>query len=310
MLLKDALEVSIQTQWKTDILETVWIEVKKDYLNEKYYLDRANNLPKWRYFLSDLDWTFYRWFLIKDTFTLFVKYFKELDIDKINLSVYKEFIEDYQLFRKMEKQAFNKQIEYLKYIYAWLFILFKYASYANWDIFLFYLKEHFYKHEKVRWFRFSLNKLKEILENDINFMFVSWSSNFIFDIYLWLLRDYITNALWVKAADKIYGFSSYVNFNQRYVYNLNTEDQKFNFILKLKELSIFKEIIWGMWDTESDYGIANSLNKWKKFYFVNPTCWVIKNHNLKWKEDVDFIFIYESKDLIFQYNLWDITVLN
>ncbi|HID08911.1 TPA: hypothetical protein EYP13_01645 [Candidatus Micrarchaeota archaeon] len=100
------------------LVETLGIKIKEDHFKEKFYLDKINSLPKGRYFLSDLDGTFFRGFLIKEVFAVFIKYFKDLDVDKISLNVYKEFIEDYKLFREMEKQAINRQIDYLRYICA------------------------------------------------------------------------------------------------------------------------------------------------------------------------------------------------
>lgn len=61
MLLKEALEIHKKAKGKTDILELANIEVKTNFLEEKYYQDKINSLPKGKqYFISDLDGTFFR----------------------------------------------------------------------------------------------------------------------------------------------------------------------------------------------------------------------------------------------------------
>jgi len=310
MLLKEALEIYKNTEWKIDILETLGIQIKTDYFSEKFYKDRLNQLPKGRYFLSDLDWTFFRWTLIKEAFTVFAKYLRSLDIEKINVEQYKEFLDDFKLFKDLEKLAYNKQIDYSEYLNAGLFLIYKHHKQVDWNDFLAYLKDYFYRHQKVNPFRFSLNKMREILNSDAYFLFISWSSNFVFDIYLELLKQYIWELFGKRKADKIYGFCAYANLEENYVYNLYASNQKFEFISRLKEFDIFEEIIGWMWDTTWDYWISNHLEEWKDFYFINPIYSVVVNHDKNKKDWVKYHFINERKDLIFEYELGKVGVLN
>jgi len=310
MLLKEALEIYKNTEWKIDILETLWINIKNDYLKENFYIERIKKLPKWKYFLSDLDWTFFRWTLIKEAFTVFAKYLRSLDIEKINVEQYKEFLDDFKLFKDLEKLAYNKQINYAEYLNAGLFLIYKHHKQVDWKDFLAYLKDYFYRHQKVNPFRFSLDKMKEVLDSNAYFLFISWGSNFVFDIYLELLKQYIWELYWKEHASRIYGFCAYADLEENYVYNLYASHQKFDFISKLKEFDIFDEIIGWMWDTTWDYWISNHLDEWKDFYFINPVYSVITNHDKNKKEWVKYHFINERKDLIFEYDLNNFKLYN
>jgi hypothetical protein len=193
---------------------------------------------------------------------------------------------------------------------AWLFLLYKYNNLTNWDEFLVFLKDYFYRKQKVNPYRFSIKKMKEILENWDNFLFISWASSFVFEIYLELLKEYIWKNLWEKYIKQIHWISSYVDFEKKYVYNMWNKTWKFDFISELKKKNFIKKIIWGMWDTSSDFWIANHLEKNIPFYFINPAHTVISNFNNHNKPSVDYHFISERKDLIFEYNIDEIELLN
>ena len=310
MLLKEALITHKNSKWKIDILELLWIEVRHDYCMEEFYKNKVNKLTKWRYFISDLDWTFFRWTLIKEAFVLYAKYLKDLNIEKIDLDRYKEFLDDYKLYKDIEKDAYNKKIKYDDYLNAWMFILNKYHNLTNWDDFLVFLKEFFHRKQKVNPFRFSIKKMKEVLENWDQFLFVSWASSFVFEIYLELLKDYIWRNIWENYIDQIHWISSYVDFDKKHIYNMWNKDWKYEFITQLLKKDIVEEIIGWMWDTSSDYGISNHLPENTPFYFINPAYTAISEHNKLAKKWVGYNFIFERKDLIFKYDINNIKILN
>ena len=310
MLLKEALEIHKKSKWKIDILETLWTEIKNNYCEQKFYKNIVDKLPTWEYFISDLDWTFFRWTLIKEAFTVFAKFLREQDLTKINLEKYKQFLDDFKLFKKMEKEAYNKKIDYNDYLTAWLFLINKYHDLANWDNFLLYLKEYFYRKEKVNPFRFSMKKLKEVIKNWQYFLFVSWASSFVFTIYLELLKDYIKKELGENYVKNIYWFCSYADPKAKIVYNLWNMQWKNNFIKQLKNKNIFTKIIWWMWDTNADYWIANHLDKNADFYFMNASYSAITQYDKLANKNINFHFIFERKDLIYEYEIEKIKILN
>ena len=310
MLLKEALEIHKKSKWKIDILETLWIEIKNDYLKEEFYKNKISKLPRGKYFLSDLDWTFFRWTLIKEAFSLFAKYLKNQNIDNINLERYKSFLDDYKLFKQIEKDAYNKKISYTDYLNSGLFIINKYYNLVNWEEFLLYLKEYFHLKEKVNPFRFSFQKMKEILEDWNQFLFISWASSFVFEIYLELLKKYIWKNIWEKYIEQIHWISSFVNLEKKYIYNMWNMEGKFEFIHELKKQDFLQEIIGWMWDTLSDYWISNHLPDNSNFYFMNPAYTAITEYNKLAKPEINFHFIIERKDLIFEYDIDDIKILN
>lgn len=310
MLLEEALEMYKNSKWKIDILELLWIEIRDDFCEEDFYKQRAKKLPKWKYFISDLDWTFFRWTLIKEAFSLFVKYFKSRDILDLDLEKYTEFLTDLKLFRQIEKEAFNKSIAYNDYLNAGLFLIYKYHKQIDWQDYLSDLKYYFHKKEKVNPYRFSMEKIKEIVKDWNYFIFVSWASNFVFEIYLELLKNYISKNLWKKYAENIYGFSSYENLEKNYVYNLWNMWAKDNFIKQLKKAWFLGEIIWWMWDTSSDFGIANNLKENTPFYFINPAKSVLTDFHKLAKSWVNYHFLAERKDLIFEFKKEDIKIMN
>jgi len=269
---------------------------------------QIDNLPKWNYFISDLDWTFFRWMLIKEAFSLFIKYIQNQKIQNLKINLYKNFLDDYIKFKQLENDAYNKKINYWEYLNGWLFIIYKYHNLIDWNNFLIFLRDNFYMKEKVNPYRFSFNKIKEILLNWDNFLFVSWTSSFIFHIYLDLLKEYIWKNIWEKYTKQIYWFSSYDNLEKRYIYNLWNAEAKYNFIQILKNSWKINKILWWMWDTTSDFWIANHLEKWKDFYFINPANWVIKNFDKFKKEWVKYHLIIERKDLIFEFDKNDIKI--
>ena len=310
MLLKEALDIHKKSKWKTDILETLNIEIKNNYCDINFYKNKVKYLPKWNYFLSDLDWTFYRWTLIKEAFSLFAKYLRDQSIDKINIEKYKEFLDDYKLFKDIEKEAYNKEIKYDDYLNSWLFIINKYHDQVDWEEYLILLREYFHKKEKVNPFRFSIKKMKEILENWDQFLFISWASNFVFDIYLELLKKYIWENIWKQYINQIHWISSYINLKEKNVFNMWNMQWKYDFITELKKKGFIDNIIGWMWDTSSDYWISNHLEKDTPFYFMNPAYTAITEYEKLAKKDVDFHFITERKDSIFEYDIKNIRILN
>ena len=310
MLLKEALEIHKKSHWKIDILETLWIEIKNDYLNEKFYQNKIKNLPKWNYFLSDLDWTFFRWTLIQEAFSIFAKYLRCERIEKVDLEEYKKFLEDLKFFKDLEKKAYNKKISFNDYLNAWLFLIYKYSKQVNWEDFLVYLKEYFYRQEKVNPFRFSINKMTEVLKRWDNFLFISWASSFVFEIYLELLKEYVAKNIWEEYTKQVHWISSYPNFEEKYTYNLWNMQWKYEFITELKKQNFMEKITWWMWDTASDFGISNHLYDNNPFYFINPAYWVVNWFEELANKNIDFHFIVERKDIIFEYKLDSIDVLN
>ena len=310
MLLKAALEIHKKSKWKIDILETLWIEIKNNYLEEKFYKDKIDKLPKWKYFLSDLDWTFFRGTLIKEAFSLFAKYLRNQNIENVNLEKYKEFLDDYKLFKKIEKDAYNKKIDYIDYLNSGLFIIYKYQELIDWRDFLWGLKNYFYKKQKVNPYRFSIEKMSEVLKKWNHFLFISWASNFVFDIYLELLKVYIWQNIWEKYIKQIHWISSYADFENKNVYNMWNMTWKYEFIAELKKQDFIQEITGWMWDTSSDYGIANNLPEKTNFYFINPAYTAISRFEELANKKINFHFISERKDFIFEYNIKDIEILN
>lgn len=310
MLLKEALEICNKSNWKIDILETLGIEIKNDYFSEEFYKNKLSLLPKWNYFVSDLDWTFFRWTLIKEAFSLFAKFYRQKDILDINVSDYKNFLDDLELFRKLENEAYNKKISYLEYLSAGLFIISKYHNKVNFENFLLYLKDTLYRKQKVNPFKFSFNKMKEVLEKWDNFIFISWASNFVFDIYIELLKKYVSENIWANYEKQLFWISTYANLEEKYVYNLWTRDWKRSFLSSLKSQWIIENITGWMWDTSSDFWISDHLEENTDFYFMNPVYSVLKDFDKLAKSWVNFHFITERKDLIFEFKKENLKILN
>jgi len=310
MLLKEALEIHKNSKWKIDILETLSIEVKNDYLNEEFYKQKIDKLPTGKYFLSDLDWTFFRWTLIREAFSLFAKYLRDQDIANINLEKYKEFLDDLKLFKIIEKKAYNKKIDFNEYLNAWLFIIYKYQNLIDWKDFLQELRNYFHKKQKVNPFRFSIAKMSEVLKEWNHFLFISWASSFVFEIYLDLLKSYIWKNIWEEYIEQIHWISSHPDFEKKHVYNMWNMDWKFEFITELKKQKFLTEIIGWMWDTSSDYWIANHLPDSTDFYFINPAYTAISEFKKLANKKINFHFITERKDIIFEYDIESIKILN
>jgi len=299
-----------KSNWKLDILEIYWIDIKNDYLNEVFYTERIKKLQKWKYFISDLDWTFFRWTLIKEAFSVFFKYYKSRNIINIDLDNYNKFLIDLKLFKQIENSAYNKKIPYGSYLDAWLFLIHKYSNQVNWQEYLNELKQFFHTKEKINPYRFSIKKIKEVLLNWDNFIFISWASNFVFDIYLDLLKEYILKDIWEEYAKHIYWFSSYANLEENYVYNLWNMEWKNLFIKQLKENWYLTEIIWWMWDTNGDFWISYHIKENDDFYFINPAKSVLNDFDKLAKKWVNYHFITERKDLIFEFQKENINILN
>jgi hypothetical protein len=309
MKLESAIELLNNKNNKLDILEILWIDFSSDFLNEEYYNKKIKDLPKWDYFFSDLDGTFFRWVLQKEAFTLFVKFVKKQDILKLDPNEYSEFISDLKFFDKLEKQAYNKEIPYFVYLHAWIYLLIKHSKLVEWNNYLQYLHNNFSNKEKITPYRFSYQKLSEILLSWKKFLFISWAPNFIFDIYLDLLKIYVEKNIWKEAAKNIYWFWTNINIKESNLNPLWWLTHKSNFIKLLKEKNIINSTIWWMWDTSSDFWISYEIDKDSDFYFVNPDRKVIENFEELKVDDINFHLIFERKDLIYEMKKEDITLL-
>ena len=99
MRLEDAINMTKQT-WNTkDILEILWVCMVDDYWKD-YYKKKIEMLPKSEYFISDLDWTFFRGTLQKEACSLFIKFVVSKRYYDINPEEYYEFLKDLEYFNK------------------------------------------------------------------------------------------------------------------------------------------------------------------------------------------------------------------
>lgn len=64
-----------------------------------------------------------------------------------------------------------------------------------------------------------------------------------------------------------------------------------------------------MGDTKSDFGISVHVESGQHFYFVNPEQSVIEKRQVFEKKDVQYHYIIERKNLIFEMNPEDIEVI-
>jgi len=310
MKLNEAINLLLKHWWKVDILELLWIELKTDFLEEKYYKNSFEKLPIWKYFVSDLDGTFFRWMLWKETFSYFFKFIKKKDLIRYdNLERIKDFLDDNFYFDELEKKAYNKQIDYLHYMNAWIFLLFKYKDLVNWDDFIKYLKDIFEQKQKLNPFRFSINKMIETLESWNNFIFISWANHFVLEIYLELLKKFIFEITKKDYSNKIFAIWTYVWIKNAYFVPLFWRNSKDSILKLLKNEWIITHIIWWMWDTSSDYGISNNVDIWWNFYFVNPEESVLNNYNIFKNPDINYEFIFERKNLIFKMDINNINLV-
>lgn len=310
MLLEEAIKIHQNHKGKTDILELLWIEIEEDFSRETYYTNKLKLLKNKKIFISDLDWTFFRWTMTKEIFSIFFKFVKSKDITTLETSKVKEFLDDNLYFNNLEKKAYNKQIKYSEYINAWTFLLFKYRDLVNWQEFLIFLKNSFIKKQKVNPFRFSLAKMKEILKKWDDFVFVSWAPHFALEIYIDLLKIFIKDETWFDYSDNIEGFWTYFWLNNSHCIPLFSKIHKTNFVNYLKNTSEIKKIIWWMGDTIADYWISLNLDDDSIFYFVNPEISVVLDFNKHKKEWINYKFIIERKNLIFEMQTDNINILN
>jgi len=306
MILENAL-IQLKNKWNTkDILEILWIKFSNDYFNHNYYNEKLDLLPKWDYFISDLDWTFFRWTLQKEAVTLFIKFVRKQDYLDLDFDKYQCFLKDVKFFNDLEKQAYNKEIEYFEYLNAGIYLLLRHRELIDWEDYLMFIKNSFKSKEQINPFRFSINKMKEVLENGNNFIFVSWAPNFIFEIYINLLKKYITKNLWEKYAQNVYWFWSFLYIDKLEYVPLWWKDNKNDFINLLKNKWIIINSVWWMWDTCSDFWISYSLNKNKDFYFVNPEKKVIDQFDELFIKGINYHMIIERKNLIIEIKKEDI----
>lgn len=282
-----------------DILEILGIEMIENY-DTDYYNERIEKLPKWEYFISDLDWTFFRWSLQKEAVSLFIKFVVSKSYYSINPEKFFEFIKDLEYFNFLEKQAQNKEINFSDYLNAGIFLLLKHKSLIEWNDFLNFIKSSFSEKEKVKPFRFSMWKLKEVLDSGKNFLFVSGAPDFIFEIYMELLKNYIVKNVWISASNNIFWISSNFDKNMKFFTPLWWRKHKETFINILREKNIITKTIWWMWDTWWDFGISDALDKQNEFFFVNPERKVLERFEELKTENIDFKMIIERKDFIWE----------
>ena len=309
MKLQEAMQIVKLNPWM-DILTTLWIKVYDDYDIELVYGKNIEKLPKWEYFISDLDGTFFGWVLLQEAFTQFSKYVRNLDIRNIDIEKYKDFLDDYKYFLELENATYNKQISYTDYLLAWMFLIYKYYDFVSWKDFLAYLKESFYLKQKVNPFKFSFWQMAKVLIEWKKFMFVSWASSFVFEIYLDLLKQFVGQHLWKEYVKNIYWFSSYVNLEKKEVYNLWQNHNKYEFIKYAKTVWKIEKVIWWMWDTIADFWIADHVEKGYDFYFINPEQSVLDEFTKRENNLSNIHFINERKNLIFEYNPETIKILD
>ena len=283
-----------------DILEHLWIKFRTDYDKQDYYLGKMSLMHSWNYFISDLDGTFFRWVLQKEAVTAFVKYLKKQNYLELDLDNYYLFLKDLDYFTKLEKKAYNKEIEYFEYLNAWIYLLLKHKDLIDWNSYISFLIYSFKTKEKITPFRFSVNKIKEVLLNWWNFLFVSWAPSFVFDVYLDLLKKYISKNIWESYSNNVFWFWSNVFLNTLEYTPLWWRDHKKEFINLLKQKNIINKTLWWMGDTSSDFWISYSLDKWNEFYFVNPEKKVIDNFDNFSIDWINYHLIFERKDSIFE----------
>lgn len=299
MRLKNAVLQTKKEGNTKDILEILGIEMIENY-DTDYYNERIEKLPKWEYFISDLDWTFFRWSLQKEAVSLFIKFVVSKSYYNINPEKFFEFIKDLEYFNFLEKQAQNKEINFSDYLNAGIFLLLKHKSLIEWNDFLNFIKSSFSEKEKVKPFRFSMWKLKEVLDSGKNFLFVSGAPDFIFEIYMELLKNYIVKNVWISASNNIFWISSNFDKNMKFFTPLWWRKHKETFINILREKNIITKTIWWMWDTWWDFGISDALDKQNEFFFVNPERKVLERFEELKTENIDFKMIIERKDFIWE----------
>lgn len=299
MRLEDAVLQTKKEGNTKDILEILGIEMIENY-DTDYYNERIEKLPKWEYFISDLDWTFFRWSLQKEAVSLFIKFVVSKSYYNINPEKFFEFIKDLEYFNFLEKQAQNKEINFSDYLNAGIFLLLKHKSLIEWNDFLNFIKSSFSEKEKVKPFRFSMWKLKEVLDSGKNFLFVSGAPDFIFEIYMELLKNYIVKNVWISASNNIFWISSNFDKNMKFFTPLWWRKHKETFVNILREKNIITKTIWWMWDTWWDFGISDALDKQNEFFFVNPERKVLERFEELKTENIDFKMIIERKDFIWE----------
>lgn len=296
--LEQALQKQRDSNWKLDILEILWIHFDYNFESHKYYSKKIEALPQWEYFISDLDGTFFRWVLQKEAFSIFSKMIRKLDATKMNIDDYYQFLQDYNFFSTLEKKAYNKEIGYTEYLNAWIYLLLKHRELIPWVDYISEIKRTFSGRKKINPYRFSLAKMKEVLLSGKKFMFISWAPSFIFEIYMNTLREYVSEKVWVEYSKNIYWCGSYINIDSKIVTPMWGKEHKMTFIEAMKTQGIYKSIIWGMWDTRSDFWISYHLNENWIFYFVNPERKVIEEFDFHKKENINYKIIIERKDLL------------
>jgi hypothetical protein len=96
---------------------------------------------------------------------LFVKFVKKQNILNYNLKDYTEFVLDLGYFDILEKQAYNKEVPFYEYLHAGIYLLIKHRKLVVWQDYTKYLKNSFIQKEKITPYRFSFQKLTEVLNS-------------------------------------------------------------------------------------------------------------------------------------------------
>ncbi|MDD3144534.1 MAG: hypothetical protein PHV23_00320 [Candidatus Gracilibacteria bacterium] len=309
MRLEKVLDLLKQKDNKKDILEHLGIKFRTDYDNQDYYKNKMHSMHIGNYFISDLDGTFFRGVLQKEAFTVFVKFVKKHNYLDLNIDDYYSFLKDLEFFNKLEKKAYNKEIEFFEYLNAGIYLLLKHKNLVDWNGYLNFMRYSFKVKEKINPFRFSFSKMKEVLLSGGNFLFVSGAPNFIFDIYLDLLKEYVSKNIGDSYANNVFGFGSNVFMDCNDYTPLWGRDHKKTFINILREKKIINQTIGGMGDTSSDFGISYALDNGNKFYFVNPEKKVVDNFENFKIDSIDYMLLIERKDLIFSIKKEDINFI-
>jgi hypothetical protein len=86
-------------------------------------------------------------------------------------------------------------------------------------------------------------------------------------------------------------------------------EQKRNFIKELKQIKNIK-VIWWMGDTVADFGIADNIEEWWEFWFVNPDYKVFQTFKEYKKFNIKYHFINERKGFWFEYPIESIKIAN
>jgi hypothetical protein len=98
---------------------------------------------------------------------------RKQNILEYNIDDYTEFCKDLKYFDILEKQAYNKEVQFFEYLHAGIYLLIKHRGLVVWSDYKKYLRNSFLLKEKITPYRFSFQKLKEVIDSGKNFLFIS-----------------------------------------------------------------------------------------------------------------------------------------